>query len=72
MWNRGCLGCGIFGMGDVRDVRCWGCEMFWMLNVGDVGCSGCGIEGMWNVRDVCRRMTKCPILRVDKPHEILG
>ena len=40
----------MFGMWDVRDVRCSGCGMFGMWDVREVGCSGCGMfAGMWNV-----------------------
>ena len=42
----------MFGMWDVRDVRCSGCAMLGMWNVRDVGCSGGGMFGMWDVRDV--------------------
>ena len=34
----GCSGFEMFGMWDVRDVRCLGCEMFGMWGVRDVGC----------------------------------
>ena len=37
----GCLGCGMFGIRDVRDVGC-----------SDVRCSRRGMFGMWDVRDV--------------------
>ena len=40
----GCLGCGMFGMWDVRDVGCSGCGMFGMW---DVGCEM--FAGMWDV-----------------------
>ena len=39
----------MFGMWDVRDVRCSGCAMLGMWNVRDVGCSGGGMFGMWDV-----------------------
>ena len=44
MWefpDVGWSGCGIFGMSNVRDVRCLGCAMFGMWDVRDVGCSRC-------------------------------
>ena len=47
-----CSGCAMLGMWHVRDVGCSGGGMFGMWDVRDVGCSGCGMFGMWNVRDV--------------------
>ena len=39
----------MFGMWDVRDVKCSRYGMFRVRDVGDVGCWGCGVFGMWYV-----------------------
>ena len=49
MWDAGDVGCGMFGMWDVRDVGFSGCGMFEMWDVWDVGCSECGMFRMWDV-----------------------
>ena len=49
VWEVGCLGCGMWDVGDVGfgNVGCWGCGMFGMWDVRDVGCGM--FAGMWDV-----------------------